>query len=289
MNEIVGDGNDCRSMERSMAYQSEQCIRFLWERVSANDTRFLEVLKEVGRRFEQNTQQWDDYLVSLAVLPICVCWKYQFRPGENDEFTELNKLRQNYINKARLIDYLVPANKPFNYNLFLDSKEGQNPDANLSKAFLGLVKELFPKVPDLQVYGREEDVWIAWEFQHLEYSMLTSGILTGKPKPFNKKVSQQTIRELASFLENADSWKPDFNTIENEGELDAGEAVYTFAALEAQKNPSFYDCNAYKQFIKKLRAWGRITSPSYTVERFENGKRVPTGRNASREPRRVGL
>lgn len=243
----------------------------------------------MGRRFKQNTQQWDDYLVALAVLPISVCSKYQFRPGENDEFTELNKLRLNYINKAQLIDYLVPANKPFNYNLFFDSNKGQNSDVNLSKAFFGLVKQIFPRVPELQVYGREEDVWLAWEFKSLEYAMLTSGILTGKPKPFNKKAFQKTFRELANFLETADSWKPEFNAIEDKCEFDAGEAVYAFAALEAQKDPSFYDCNAYKQFIKKLRAWGRISSPCFKVERFEKARRMPTGRNAPREPRRVGL
>lgn len=254
---------------------------------SSNLTSLAKTLEETNRRFKLNIQEWRDYLVYLSLLPEIIFRKYQFIPGSLDEIRGSRNFDWNYATLAKWLDYLVPGDKPLDPDLFFTNRVELKPRADLSKAVLDLAVELYPRREELQVANSPTDIWFAWEVQLCNEALLRCGLITGKPVVISKDPWAKGIRDTVFFLENAATLEPNYK---NSTKEPAFTSLLIIAAVTAKESQSFRYSDAYCKFQKKARAWSRAVrggNSNYSFPCFENGQKLPSGRNARREARRV--
>lgn len=253
-------------------------------------------------RCQEQTLTWRDYLILLKMLPECTRLKSSFVPGTEDEIEEYGRLLWLQTSLAAWLDYLVtksqaqnPEEVPIPSNLANSGKVVVEVRAKLSKAVLDLARYTFDHVPPLKTAMRPtpESLWFAWEMQSFENMVFDSGLITGQAK---ERESKETVAArcwmLANVLETANPITLPLSLVEEGstnkllGEL---EALIGFAYAEAVNDIHFRNSKAYTNFLRALRAWGRECRKNsfWTLTQFENGKRLPIGRKAKREPNRV--
>lgn len=267
-------------------------MRFGGEAVIGDCVLTIQELKEIEERFKRSELNWTAYLFGLSRLPEIILWSYQFVPKTEDEHKEVKKLRLNYITLAHWMGWLIPGDKALPPELFFTDKVKFKPLAQLSKAFLDLAVELYPRSAELQEsFPSPISILFAWEYQSLENSILDSGFLGGKATYFTKSRWAEDMRDIVYWLENVENWKlqPKISGHfqDRKMSLEAGEGLLLLAALEARQDSSFRRCDAYRNFQSKLTSWKVAvrTNPELTASRFSDGKLLPSGRNAERKPR----
>lgn len=249
-------------------------------------------LRQIEERFKSGELDWTTYLFGLSRLPEVILWSYQFVPKTEDEYREAEKLRLNYITLAHWMDWLVPGDKALPPGLFFTDKVKFKPLAQLSKAFLDLAVELYPRSAELQEsFPNPISILFSWEYQSLQNSILDSGLLGKKATYFTKSRWAEDMKALVDWLENVENWKPQPKISsrfqDKKMSLEAGEGLLILAALEAKQDSNFRRCDAYRNFQSKLTSWKVAvrTNPELTASRFSNGKLLPSGRNAERKAR----
>ena len=259
-------------------------------------------MQEMLDRFQTQTQTWQDYLFFLSMLPEFVRLKWGFEPGTADEIEECGRLLWLQSTQAAWLDHLVtkeqapePKQVPVPMNLAETEAAVVEVRAQLSKAVLDLARATFQQVPFLKTTNRPtpESLWFAWEVQNFENMVWHSGLVTGQATNWeSKETVDARCRTIAKILEEANPRKsfPSTMQTENADELLGNlEALLCSAYTEAVNDPYFKHSRAYVGFQKALRAWSREcrTKAFWILPQFENGKRLPTGRNTKREPREV--
>ncbi|MBD1862328.1 MULTISPECIES: hypothetical protein [Trichocoleus] len=261
-----------------------------------------EELAAIVGRFQNQIPTWQDYLFFLGMLPEFTRLKWSFEPGTEDEVDEFGRLFWLQSALAEWVDYLVTKSQspdsegvPVPSDLRNSEKVVVKVRAELSKAVLDLARFTFDRVSHLKTANRPtpESVWFAWEVQSFEDMVLHSGLITGQA---TKRESKETVnarcQEIAKILEAANPRTLLLSTAKVDyadellGDL---EALLCFAYAEAVSDIYFRNSREYIGFQRALRAWSReCRSHSFWIlPQFENGKRLPTGRKAKRDPKQV--
>lgn len=250
-------------------------------------------------RFQKQIPTWQDYLSFLGMLPEFIKLKYNFEPVTKDQVEEYGRLLWLQTTQAEWLDYLVtksqassPEEVPIPSDLADPNKAVVEVRAKLSKAVLDLARYTFKHVEELKTARRPtpESIWFSWEVQSFENIVLDSGLITGQAK---ERESKETVgaryRMLAKVLETANPIASPLPSLETKKLIGDLEALICFAYKKAVTDIDFRNNSAYTAFPRALRAWSRECrkDSSWILAQFENGERLPTGRNAKREPNRV--
>lgn len=261
-------------------------------------------LSAILERFERQIPTWQDYLCFLAVLPdFFLRLQWNFKPGTEDEIDEYGRLLWLHDAKAEWLDYLETKSQSSNSegisvppDLANSEKAVVEVRAKLSKAVLDLARTTFERVPDiLRTPNRPtpESIWFAWEVQNFENMVWHSGLITGQAtKRESKEFVDARCRELAKVLERANPKTLPANIDADYADelLTDLEALLCAAYAEAVDDICFRNSRSYIGFQRALRAWSREcrNHSFWILSQFENGRRLPGGRNAKRDPNRVG-
>jgi hypothetical protein len=245
-----------------------------------------EALIAATERFEGGCPTWEDYLLFLKMLPqLIIVGRYQFQPTTEEEKNFIFSTRVTYSALFEWVDHLVTGSKkPSTGN---DSLKKW---AKLSEAFLNLAIVLVPRFPELEEkFGTPRNLWFAWECHRFDAAIFECGLITGRGAiRGSKEQVYDGCLDVSAWLKGDLALSSDSQSSDSQTRLlSPWDCLLSCARVTAEKDSTFRDSEAFKEFDNALRRVGlSIRKGAKHHSTFDSGKLLPRGRKANSHMRK---